>query len=208
MNSGLCVEEVSATKPDNLQQRRSIIFPTDIELDSTTLETDESFAGHLLEKRNSIQDEARTDEGNSQQILLFKQTPKFVEALTDLAEQLIPTPRPQRNSELRKGLAEIEEQMLPSDVIYLPIGNSYHRVKGIQVDECFTFSTKERVPYFLCVEVLDYSVPSFTAGSKKQRKRRKTKASRNQSRVFSLRLPFKKTDSDLMIPVDDSPVSS
>ncbi|KAG3157573.1 hypothetical protein PI124_g10596 [Phytophthora idaei] len=208
MNSGLCVEEVSAAKPHDLEKRRSIIFPTDNELDSTTLETDESFAGHLLCKRNSIQDEARAEEGNLQQILLFKQTPKFVEALTDLAEQLIPTPRPQRNIELRKGLAEIEEQMLPSDVIYLPIGNSYHRVKGIQIDECFTFSTKERVPYFLCVEVLDYSVASSTAASKKQRKRRRSKTSRNQSRVFSLRLPFKKTDSDLMVPVDDSPVSS
>ncbi|KAG7379620.1 Phosphatidylinositol 4-kinase beta [Phytophthora pseudosyringae] len=207
MNSGLCVEEVSAAKPGNLQRRRSILFPTDNELDTATLDTDESFAGHLLRKRNSIQDEARTEEGNSQQILLFKQTPKFVGALTDLAEQLIPTPRPQRNGELRKGLAKIEEQMLPSDVIYLPIGNSYHRVKGIRVDECFTFSTKERVPYFLCVEVLDYSVPSPTAGSKKQRKRRRSKASRNQSRVFSLRLPFKKTDSDLTIPVDDSPMS-
>ncbi|ETK92876.1 Atypical/PI3K/PI4K protein kinase [Phytophthora nicotianae] len=205
MNRGLCVEEVSAAKPHNLEKRRSIIFPTDNDLDSSTLETDETFAGHLLSKRNSIQDEARAEEGNSQQILLFKQTPKFVEALTDLADQLIPTPRPQRNSELRKGLAEIEEQMLPSDVIYLPIGNSCHRVKGIRIDECFTFSTKERVPYFLCVEVLDYSVPS---ASKKQRKRRRSKTSRNQSRVFSLRLPFKKTDSDLMVPVDDSPMSS
>ncbi|KAL3671257.1 hypothetical protein V7S43_003189 [Phytophthora oleae] len=208
MNSGLCVEEVSAAKPDNLLKRRSTIFPTDNELDSTTLETDESFAGHLLNKRNSIQDEARTEEGNSQQNSLFKQTPKFVEALTDLAEQLIPTPRPQRNVELRKGLAEIEEQMLPSDVIYLPIGNSYHRVKGIQIDECFTFSTKERVPYFLCVEVLDYSVPFPSAASKKQRKRRRSKTSRNQSRVFSLRLPFTKNDSDLVDPVESSPVSS
>ncbi|GMF21252.1 unnamed protein product [Phytophthora lilii] len=208
MNSGLCVEEVSAAKPDNLQRRRSIIFPTDSELDSTTLETDESFAGHLLSKRNSIQDEARTDEGNSQQISLFKQTPKFVEALTDLAVQLIPTPRPRRNSKLRKGLNEIQEQMLPSDVIYLPIGNSYHRVKGIQVDECFTFSTKERVPYFLCVEVLDYSVPSHTSSSKKPRKRKKSKASRNQSRVFSLKLPFTNTGVDLTMTVDDSPMSS
>ncbi|KAK1944762.1 Phosphatidylinositol 4-kinase [Phytophthora citrophthora] len=208
MNSGLCVEEVSAAKPGNLLKRRSTIFPTDNELDSTTLETDESFAGHLLNKRNSIQDEARTEEGNSQQISLFKQTPKFVEALTDLAEQLISTPRPQRNVELRKGLAEIEEQMLPSDVIYLPIGNSYHRVKGIQVDECFTFSTKERVPYFLCVEVLDYSVPFPSAESKTQRKRRRSKTSRNQSRVFSLRLPFTKNDDDLVDPVDASPMSS
>ncbi|KAI9989916.1 hypothetical protein PInf_020211 [Phytophthora infestans] len=209
MNRGLCVEEVSVATPHNLEKRRSIIFPTDNELDSSTLDTDETFAGHLLSKRNSLQDEARAEEGNSQQILLFKQTPTFVEALTDLADQLIPTPRPQRNVELRKGLAEIEEQMLPSDVIYLPIGNSYHRVKGIQIDECFTFSTKERVPYFLCVEVLDYSVASSAAASKKQqRKRRRSKTSRNQSRVFSLRLPFKKTDSELTVPVEDSPRSS
>ncbi|KAE8888050.1 hypothetical protein PF005_g11416 [Phytophthora fragariae] len=208
MNSGLCVEEVSAAKPDNLQRRRSTVFPSDNELDSTTRETDESFAGHLLSKRNSIQDEARTDEGNFHQIELYRQTPKFVEALTDLAEQLIPTPRPTRNSELRKGLSDIQEQMLPSDVIYLPIGHSYHRVKGIQVDECFTFSTKERVPYFLCVEVLDYSVQSPKAGSKKQRKRRKSKAARNQSRVFSLKLPFANSDVELSIPMDDSPMSS
>ncbi|RLN52649.1 hypothetical protein BBJ29_004674 [Phytophthora kernoviae] len=149
MNNGLCAEEVSATKPDNLERRRTPAFPMDKEIDPTTLETDESFSGHLLNKRNSMQDEARMDEGNAQQITLFKQTPKFVEALTDLAEQLIPTPRPRRNSNLRKGLSEIHEKMLPSNVIYLPIGNSCHRVKGIHVDECFTFSTKERVPYFL-----------------------------------------------------------
>ncbi|GMF18169.1 unnamed protein product [Phytophthora fragariaefolia] len=208
MSSGLCVEEVSAAKPDNLQRRRSTIFPSDNELDATTLETDESFAGHLLSKRNSIQDEARTDEGNSQQIELYQQTPKFVEALTDLAEQLIPTPRPRRNAELRKGLSQIGDQMLPSDVIYLPIGNSCHRVKGIQVDECFTFSTKERVPYFLCVEVLDYSAVSPKVGSKRQRKRRKSKASRNQCRVFSLKLPFTNSDADLNMPMDDSPLSS
>ncbi|KAL4087696.1 hypothetical protein PRIC1_013584 [Phytophthora ramorum] len=208
MNSGLCVEEVSATKPANLQQRRSTIFPTDHELDSETLDTDESFAGHLLSKRNSIEDEARMDEGNSQQISLYRQSPKFVEALTELAEKLIPTPRSQRNTELRKGLTEIRDEMLPSDVIYLPVGNSYHRVKGIQVDECFTFSTKERVPYFLCVEVLDYSVASSTAASKKQRKRRRSKASRNQSRVFSLKLPFTKTEVDPVMAVDDSPMSS
>jgi hypothetical protein len=200
MSSGLCVEEVSVAQPANLQRRRSIVFPADNALDADTLKTDESFAGHLLSRRASVQDEARTDEGNVEQISLFKQTPAFVEALTDLAEQLIPTPRPQRNAALRKGLSEIERLMLPSDVIYLPIGNSCHRVKGIRVDECFTFSTKERVPYFLCVEVLDYSVAPATDGSTKQRKRRKSRASRNQSRVFSLKLPFKK---DVATAADD-----
>ncbi|KAF4316964.1 hypothetical protein BBO99_00007206 [Phytophthora kernoviae] len=210
MNNGLCAEEVSATKPDNLERRRTPAFPMDKEIDPTTLETDESFSGHLLNKRNSMQDEARMDEGNAQQITLFKQTPKFVEALTDLAEQLIPTPRPRRNSNLRKGLSEIHEKMLPSNVIYLPIGNSCHRVKGIHVDECFTFSTKERVPYFLCVEVLDYSVTSPATASKKRRRRR-SRTSRNQSRVFSLKLPFKKNgmaEAETMMTPDDSPMAN
>ncbi|CAI5729398.1 unnamed protein product [Peronospora effusa] len=208
MNSGLCVEEVSATKPDNLEQRRWMIFPTDDEQEFTMLESDESFAGHLLGRRNSMQDEARTDEGNAHQILLFKQTPTFVEALTNLAEQLIPIPRSQRNKELRKRLRYIDMQMLPSDVIYLPIGNPYHRVKRIWAEECFTFSTKERVPYFLCVEVLDYSVATSPATSKKKQRKRKSKASRNQMRGFSLKLPFTKADAGLEVSADDSPMSS
>ncbi|KAG7401516.1 Phosphatidylinositol 4-kinase beta [Phytophthora boehmeriae] len=210
MYNGLCVEEVSATKPDNLERRRAPVFPMDKELDATVLETDESFSGHLLNKRSSMQDEARMDEGNAQQITLFKQTPKFVDALTDLAEQLIPTPRFRRNTDLRRGLREIHDKMLPSNVIYLPIGNSCHRVKGIHVEECFTFSTKERVPYFLCVEVLDYSVTSPTTASKKRRRRR-SRASRNQSRVFSLKLPFKKngmTGEEPMVTPDDSPMAN
>ncbi|KAL8020857.1 putative protein kinase-like domain superfamily, phosphatidylinositol kinase [Plasmopara halstedii] len=208
MNRGLCVQEVSAVTPQNLQQRKSIIFPTDTDLEASILETDEAFAGHLLGKRNKLQHEARLYEGNTQQKQLFQQTPKFVEALTDLADQLIPTPRAQRNDQLRRGLMDIEAQMLPSDVIYLPIGNSYHRVKGIRIEECFTFSTKERVPYFLCVEVLDYSVSSSTTISKSLRKRRKSKVSLNQSRVYSLQLPLKHTNLVPKFSEDNSPVSS
>ncbi|CAI5744487.1 unnamed protein product [Peronospora destructor] len=205
MNSGLCVEEVSATKPDNLERRRWMIFPTDDEQEFARLESDESFAGHLLRRRNSVQDEARTDEGNAHQISLFKQTPTFVEALTDLAEELIPIPRSQRNRELRKRLRCIDMQMLPSDVIYLPIGNPYHRVKRIWTEECFTFSTKERVPYFLCVEVLDYSVATSPAASKKKQKKRKPKASRNHQmrEVEDERCPTSSSLSTPLREVDD-----
>lgn len=186
MNNGLCVEEVSPSKPANLQRRRSIVFPIDQELDPTALVSDESFAGQLLTKRASVVYEARTEEGNSQQISLYKQTPDFVDALTGLADALIPVSRPERNQELAKGLRAIQDELLPSDVLYLPIGNSYHRVKAIHVEECFTFSTKERVPYFLCVEVLDYSV---SVTSEHHRKRR---LDRHQPRGFSLKLRFKK----------------
>ncbi|CAI5735983.1 unnamed protein product [Hyaloperonospora brassicae] len=211
MSSGLCVEEVTAAIPDNLERRRWTNFPTDDdELDVTTFETDETFAGHLMRRRNSVQDEARTEEGNSEQISLFRQTPRFVEALTDLAKQLIPIPRHRRNSKLRKELMAIHQRMLPSDVIYLPIGNSCHRVKGIRVDECFTFSTKERVPYFLCVEVLDYSVSS-TADPSVYPEKNKSKAGCHQTHVFNLKLPFKKAEAGLETrgnAVDDSPMSS
>lgn len=203
MNQGLCAQEVSAASPLNVHQRRALLFPSDTNFDSFT--TNEAFADHLLAKRDSLQHEARIYEGSTQQLQLFQQTPRFVEALTDLADDLIGAPRTQRNNQLRKGLTGIQAQMLPSDVIYLPIGNAYHRVKRIQIDECFTFSTKERVPYFLCVEVLDYSVASTTGAAKMQRKRRR---SSHQARVFSLQLPFENPGAELKVSADDSPVSS
>ncbi|KAI9914533.1 hypothetical protein PsorP6_007843 [Peronosclerospora sorghi] len=207
MNRGLCIQEVSITEPENVEWRRWTSFPADPELDGTTDRTTESFARHLVHRRQLVLSEARRNEGHSQQIAMFKQTPKFVDALTDLAEQLISIPRPERNSELWKGLRDIGDHMLPSNVIYLPIGNSCHRVKRIQVDECFTFSTKERVPYLLCVEVVDYSVSTPT--SKKVHKKKKNKTpSRTQARVFSLKLPFTKSSANLVAAGADSPMSS
>lgn len=190
MNNGLCNEEVSVSKPANLFRRRSSIFAIDEEMDPKVLETDESFAGHLQSKRQLVVYEARPEEGNSQQTSLYKQTPDFVSALTDLADRLISTPLAQRVTELRAGLSEIQEKVLPSDVLYLPIGNSHHRVKAIHVDECFTFSTKERVPCFLVVEVLDYSALPISVSPKKKNV---APADRHQSRGFSLKIPFKKT---------------
>lgn len=219
MNNGLCTEEVSVSKPSNLLRRRSSIFAIDEEMDPKVLETDESFAGHLQSKRQLVVYEARPEEGNSQQTSLYKQTPDFVSALTDLADHLIGVALPERTPALRTGLSMIQDQVLPSDVLYLPIGNTHHRVKAIHVDECFTFSTKERVPYFLVVEVLDYSASASTAingaisSSPKHHPPHKLKkkkslpspaspaltaqdvepAPRAPSRGFTLMLPFLKT---------------
>lgn len=199
MNNGLCSEEVAA-KPANLRRRRSSVFDIDQDINPEVLASDESFAGHLQQKRDMVVYEARPDEGNPQQISLYAQSPTFVKALTDLADWLIPKPLASRNEELRKGLMEIQRQLLPSDVIYMPIGNFYHRVKSIMIDECFTFSTKERVPYFLCVEVLDYSVSAPAAATPRVRKKRSR--SRQQSRGFHLKLPFTTNgiDSAVVVP--------
>jgi hypothetical protein len=61
--------------------------------------------------------------------------------------------------QLRVWLQDLEDQYLPSNSLYLPVGNSYHRLKHIHVDESFTFSTRERVPFLLCAEVVDYPSP-------------------------------------------------
>lgn len=82
-------------------------------------------------------------------------------------------------SQLRAWLSDLQAQYLPSNSLYLPVGNCYHRVKRIHVQESFTFSTRvrsislahrptaysllwhsqERVPYLLCAEVVDYTSP-------------------------------------------------
>jgi hypothetical protein len=65
----------------------------------------------------------------------------------------------ERKDELRKRLAVLQDEMLskPSSCLYIPLGNVYHRVHKIHVEESFPFSTKERVPYLVCFEVVDYA---------------------------------------------------
>lgn len=210
MEQGLNIEEVSQPGR-NLLLRRASSFSIDVAAEETnvakTAEDDEAFAAFLKAKRVALLYEAMPEEGNEQQIALYNETPNFVTTLTDLADRLIQVSYAQRNDELRRGLAEISERSLPSNVIYLPIGNSCHRVKGFRLEECFTFSTKERVPYFLCVEVLDYSV----SGNDDESARKKPKASlsrrRSRSRKFGIKLPFKKVKDpeplrERMLPTD------
>ncbi|TYZ61928.1 hypothetical protein PybrP1_001370 [[Pythium] brassicae (nom. inval.)] len=176
MNNGLCDEEVSVATPSNLLRRRSSVFAMDSEMDPRVRATDASFAVHLQSKQQLVMYKARPQEGSSHQASLYAQTPAFVGALTGLADELIAVPLAQRRDVLRAGLGDIQARVLPSDVLYLPVGNTHHRVKAIHVDECFTFSTKERVPYFLVVEVLEYSVQPKPATASPTALKRKQKA--------------------------------
>lgn len=87
----------------------------------------------------------------------FQSTPRFLDALLELADGLFLHPRDQRKNELRKQLRNLEVEMLPSNAVYVPISDVYHRVWSIVVDESIALNTKERVPCIILLEVVDYS---------------------------------------------------
>ena len=93
---------------------------------------------------------------------LFFAAPLFLDALLSIADDLMFTSRPNRTTELRSRLRSLEVELLPSNVVYLPIQNMDHRVWRICADECLALSTNERVPCIITLEVIDYGVSSPT----------------------------------------------
>uniref|UniRef100_H3HDF5 1-phosphatidylinositol 4-kinase n=1 Tax=Phytophthora ramorum TaxID=164328 RepID=H3HDF5_PHYRM len=89
----------------------------------------------------------------------FELETSFLGSLANISSNLRAVAYDRRNDMLRIWLQDLEDQYLPSNSLYLPVGNSYHRLKHIHVDESFTFSTRERVPFLLCAEVVDYPSP-------------------------------------------------
>lgn len=86
----------------------------------------------------------------------FSVTMAFWESLSELSLFLGSLPRDIRTEELRSRLDPIRTRFLPSSTIYSPVtGNGHHRIFGIQIDECFAFSTKERAPLLICLEILE-----------------------------------------------------
>ncbi|OQR99035.1 phosphatidylinositol kinase (PIK-J) [Achlya hypogyna] len=91
-----------------------------------------------------------------QQTNPFELNAMFVNRLAGLSSSLRAIPRVYRNEQLREWLAELQSLYLPSLSLFVPVGNPFHRIKRIHISESFTFSTRERVPYLLCLEVVDY----------------------------------------------------
>ncbi|CAN0168954.1 unnamed protein product, partial [Ectocarpus sp. 8 AP-2014] len=60
-----------------------------------------------------------------------------------------------RTEELKSRLREVQARFLPSRAIYIPLNRRRHRVYRIAVEESFSFSTKDRAPYLVTLEVLD-----------------------------------------------------
>ncbi|KAG6961579.1 hypothetical protein JG688_00009017 [Phytophthora aleatoria] len=89
----------------------------------------------------------------------FELETAFLGSLANISSNLRAVAYDRRNDMLRIWLQDLEAQYLPNNSLYLPVGNSYHRLKRVHVDESFTFSTRERVPFLLCAEVVDYPSP-------------------------------------------------
>jgi phosphatidylinositol 4-kinase B len=88
----------------------------------------------------------------------FSVTVAFWESLTELSLLLGSIPRETRTDQLRARLGPIEDKFLPSATVYSPVfGHGHHRIFGIQIEECFAFSTKERAPVFICLEIIEIS---------------------------------------------------
>ncbi|EGZ17788.1 hypothetical protein PHYSODRAFT_314984 [Phytophthora sojae] len=100
----------------------------------------------------------------------FELETTFLGSLANVSSNLRAVAYDQRNDMLRIWLQDLEAQYLPSNSLYLPVGNSYHRLKHIHVDESFTFSTRERVPFLLCAEVVDYPSPQEELAARQKRR--------------------------------------
>ena len=87
---------------------------------------------------------------------VFFATPRFMDALIEVADKLFPLPKEARTAALRELLRDLELEMLPSNVVYSPVGGSKHRVWRIVADESLAISTKERVPCIVTLEVVEY----------------------------------------------------
>ncbi|KDO35761.1 hypothetical protein SPRG_18902 [Saprolegnia parasitica CBS 223.65] len=187
---GLTAEEVAVApaiekRPPTSEDELKLPSSTEASLDLTAPEVTKDMTTRLRELEL-----AEAAIGCREQLHLYLGTPQFVKALTDLADRLIPLPLADRKANLRQGLAEIEAALLPSSVVYLPIGDTFHRVKRILTDESFAFSTKERVPYLMCVEVVDYAAPR--AKPRKRSRRRKSSRSGADGFRYTMNLPFNK----------------
>jgi len=106
----------------------------------------------LHHSSDSYQKQMQTKDARS----LFFAAPVFLDALLSIADDLMESARPNRTTDLRQRLRGLEVELLPSNVVYLPIRNMQHRVWRIVADESIALSTNERVPCIVALEVIDY----------------------------------------------------
>lgn len=79
-----------------------------------------------------------------------------------LPEKLKKHDKPLRNGKLREYLGKLSKKFLNKKCEYLdglafPISLDSSIAVNIQLEQCFTFSTKERVPFKLVVETISFS---------------------------------------------------
>ncbi|CAB9500574.1 Phosphatidylinositol 4-kinase beta [Seminavis robusta] len=129
-------------------------FPSHRHLDALMVSHRYGFVPLVTAKREREQSMVPTSTPASSDS--FQATPRFLDALLSMADGLFLVPREQRKRELRRQLQNIEVEMLPSNAVYVPISNVYHRVWRIVSEESIALNTKERVPCIILLEVVDY----------------------------------------------------
>jgi len=96
---------------------------------------------------------------------LFLATPTFIDALTSIADDLMLVEnKADRTPELQARLRALELELLPSNVVYLPVHDVNHRAWRIVADESIALSTNERVPCIVVLEVLSYDADEMHQG--------------------------------------------
>ena len=139
------------------------------------------------------------DEGEKQALPkpLYRQTLDFLDRLTDIASSLTPLSRSERTPLLREQLEEVGKKFLGArtttavtaaaggggggcsgggggdSLIYVPVAGRHHRVVAVHPSESFAFSTRERAPCFVCLEVVGAKEPALLRrrrrGARRQR---------------------------------------
>ena len=104
-------------------------------------------------------------------VQLYRQTVDFLTRLADIATSLTPLSKTERTSSLRSQLTEVGKEFLGGGgegggvmgggerLVYVPIGDRHHRVVAVHPADSFAFSTKERAPCFICLEVVGAREP-------------------------------------------------
>jgi hypothetical protein len=103
---------------------------------------------------------APVDEGD---LALYYPCMYFAEALAKVSEDLIGVDPSKRDEFMAAELARLNEYFLSekavgSGMIYVPFGSKYHKVRRVLPAESISFSTKERVPILVCLQVDSYDL--------------------------------------------------
>jgi hypothetical protein len=76
--------------------------------------------------------------------------------MVTISRTLGATPRPARQDVLRRLVRESVGSFLPSATVHVPFRNTKHRVWAVHADECYAFSSVDRAPVLLIMEVLSF----------------------------------------------------
>lgn len=80
----------------------------------------------------------------------------FWHEMVSISRTLGATPRPARQQELRRLVRGCVDSYLPSATVHVPFRNTQHRVWAVHADECFAFSSVDRAPVLLILEVVTF----------------------------------------------------